>query len=176
VAVLSANWAAYAEGTEPSRGNDFAAISEGGKVSTSPSDNRRVFRKRLLETVRALRDADKEVVLVGPIPELAWSAPERLAISLVRNEPFPAGPRTEDFLRRERTVLAVLEEADRMAGVTVVYPHKVLCGAMNCAVVRGGKRLYFDDNHIDTEGNRILAPAIDAALGRALARNFGDLN
>jgi hypothetical protein len=136
--------------------------------SRSAEDNRQLFARTLVATVDVLRNMGKKVLIIGPIPELAWPAPARLAAAALWGAAIPSGPTLEQFQARQSHVLPVLDALAKRGGVAVVYPHKVLCDAVVCAVEHDGKRLYFDDNHIDAEGNRLLEPLVRAGLERVM--------
>ncbi len=164
IVVLGGLWANYTEGVLTTATHIFKALSDDGTSSTNAAGNREVFARSLLRTVRTMRVMGKKVLIVGPFPELDWPAPQRLATAARFGQPMPSGPSLERFLERQKTVLAVLAQMERIEGVVVVYPHKVMCDAQACAVTHNGKRLYFDDNHIDMEGNRLIEPMIKDAL------------
>ncbi len=184
VVVLSAIWANYAEGnllsnlqaSNPLRDGESPTQSGFRTRAEQVSENRSAFKRSFLRTVAALRKAGKLVLIVGPVPELEWSAPHRLASAAQFGRLPPNGPPLESFLERQRHVLEVLKELGQLEGVAVVYPHEVLCGDRVCDIVRNGKRLYFDDNHIDMEANRLLEPMIAAGFERLGVRsvNGGD--
>ena len=174
--VLGAIWANYAEGNlvsnphSANRLDDEQSPGRWQRLWMSREEMleaaRKAFQRSIHRTVANLRQAGKLVLIVGPVPELEWSAPPRLAAAAQYGASAPTGPTLESFRARQRTVLDVLKEVGQRDGVAVVYPHEILCGEKVCDIVRNGKRLYFDDNHIDMEANRLLEPMIAAGFAR----------
>lgn len=137
------------------------------EVSTdrSASNNQAVFRRNLLATVKSLTDRAVRVVLIGPLPEIGWDVPRNVARRNVWNANLPPLPSREEFLSRQRTVLAVLNEAAALPNVEVLRPDRVLCDDV-CGVEREGKVLCFDDNHLSIHGVTLPNSELVALLKR----------
>jgi hypothetical protein len=122
-------------------------------------------------TVDRLREADKTVVIVYPVPEAGFPAPAVIGRLLAsgrdpasQNTPFAA------FEQREKDVFAILDRTgvdrtglDRTGTEDVirVYPHKFLCDRESCLVYDGGAILYRDKNHLTEAGAALVAPAFE---------------
>lgn len=113
--------------------------------------------------VRAIRAAGKRVIVIGPVPNYANDVPRTVALAW-QAQPGTAtdGVETSTFLARNQLAMSRLARLES-EGVTVIYPHRLLCRE-TCDVVRDGKVLYFDDHHLSVAGSRILAPAVAAAI------------
>jgi hypothetical protein len=114
--------------------------------------------------VKRLRELGAKVLIVASYPELETPAPTRLAFAAQNGQPTPHGPSRKSYLARQEHVLTILTQLDRLDGVTVIYPHELLCSADFCDMARNGRRLYFDDNHIDIAANRLLEPIFEENL------------
>ena len=162
--ILSAIWAFYTEGGAFGEQNSHRQIfTDSRSTQASVEENRRVFARAMIGLVQRLRASGRNVVVVGPIPELNISAPEALA----RRELYggsATGPSYGDFLAREQAVLPVLQMLAQQEDVTVLYPSRYLCDGRRCDIAREGKALYIDDNHLSTAGLDALQPMLEDVL------------
>jgi hypothetical protein len=55
-------------------------------------------------------------------------------------------------------VLATFASMHKLYGVTVIYPHAVLCARGSCALSVDGIPLYRDEHHLSVFGALRLAP------------------
>jgi hypothetical protein len=168
---LSGKWADYAEGqTYPAAGTRHFYIMDAVSSEQSVSNNRAVFRRNLLATIKSLTDRGIRVVLIGPAPEIGWDVPRNLARRNAFDAVLPALPRRDDFLVRQATVLSVLQEAAAMPNVQVLRPDVVFCAEV-CAVERAGRVLYFDDNHLSIHGVTLLTRELENSLATGRGMN-----
>lgn len=121
--------------------------------------------ENLAEVVKRLSAAGKEVWLVGPVPDVKTLVPRALYLkSLGLAEDYELRPREDQFKATQSRTLAVLEELARLPEVSLVLPHEVLCADGWCEVVRDGRPLYFDDNHLTTFGAKLVARTLEPAF------------
>jgi peptidoglycan/LPS O-acetylase OafA/YrhL len=114
----------------------------------------------LLKSAQRLRAAGKRVILLAPIPKPEASVPLYLA-QLVQHGAVGALPAIErKTFDRQVAERAVLLRAMQTMGVDIVSPGDLLCDAAACNLERGGKPLYFDDNHLSMTGARLVATAV----------------
>lgn len=150
---------------------------EGGQAlvlldaETGESTGNRVLLERgLAATLSGLRAAGKEVVLVGPVPEVGWHVPHTLA-QRARFGGWLGGAAIEPgmaaFHRRNVRTIALLESIAESHGARVVLPHRWLCGeGATCPVVSSGRPLYGDTDHLTITGALLLAPMVRGELNR----------
>jgi peptidoglycan/LPS O-acetylase OafA/YrhL len=125
-------------------------------------DDVTAFREALNQTVDRLRRQHIEVMIVGPVPEMAWNVPQALAAAEWRHAAWPTGPAKAEFLSQQLSVMAVLHHLER-TGVPLVYPHEFLC-AETCTYARNGNVFYSDSEHLSTRGADLLRPSFEAWL------------
>ncbi|MGB8365037.1 MAG: acyltransferase family protein [Rhizomicrobium sp.] len=161
--ILEARWAKYAEGTtygyEP---EGHVVLIDGGRDDMADAGNHAVFARGLERTVKAL--AGKKVVIVASVPEIGWPVPAVLARQKLAAKARIFPPSADAYLDRQKFVLATLARLRRDDGVSVVYPHKVLCRSGSCEVARDGIPLYRDEHHLSVFGARQLTVLFSAAL------------
>lgn len=161
--VIAGRWAFYAEGDAYDNGK-----SEVNRFNTGdPARNRTLFHDTLRGTVERIVASGRTVTLVGPIPELKGHLPNAMIRALMRKETRDFSLPYAVFAERNKAVLMTLDELDKIAGVRVVYPHKVLCNATACQTTANGKPFYYDDDHLGLFGTKaiegVLADAIDVS-------------
>ena len=158
--ILEARWAKYAEGStygaEPE--GHIVLTDDGGTDDTS---NHAVFARGLARTVKAL--AGKKIVIVASVPEIGWPVPAVLAREKLADKMRIAPPSTDAYFERQKFVLATFAALQRKDGVTIVYPHEVLCRSGACAVSLNGIPLYRDEHHLSVYGaHQLTALFMDA--------------
>ncbi|MEZ5568031.1 MAG: acyltransferase family protein [Halioglobus sp.] len=120
-----------------------------------PRDNA-VARQRLMQTVRALQDAGKEVWLVTPPPSTDFEVGDCLERAF--NGAVLLGRRHCDIdavLSRERLqpVMDSLEAVQAATGASLISLPALLCGDTRCATTRNGIPLYRDRLHLSVDGS-----------------------
>lgn len=123
------------------------------------------FAEALDRTVRAIRAAGAEVLLVGPVPELNFDVPSAVLRQAQIGVAVPETRRADVDLRQSivQAAMAAVSKAD---GVAVVQPADTLCDATACAHARDGLPLYEDSNHLTPVGAELItAPIADAVVG-----------
>ncbi len=158
VVILMARWGKNADGLAyGDEGTGFVPISDQDGKAVKPSDNAAIFTRGLRRTVAALRAMKRDVVLVGPVPEIGWPVPRVLAREEITGKPRRAVPSQVEYLRRQRVVLPLFERlAQADEGISAVYPGRYLCAGEQCAVMENGIPLYRDQHHLSVYGARRL--------------------
>lgn len=122
------------------------------------------FAEALDHTVRAIRAAGAEVLLVSPVPELNFDVPSAMLRQAQIGVPVPV-TRRADVERRQSIVEAAMAKVAKMDGVSVVDADAVFCDAATCAYARDGLPLYEDSNHLNAIGAELVtAPIADAVV------------
>jgi peptidoglycan/LPS O-acetylase OafA/YrhL len=160
--VLAARWTLHAESTrfgDETGGRRFLVAEGAQKLSVSNS--RRVLSQGLRRTLERLQQVlpRARVLLVGPVPELGFDAPQCRARALL----FGRSPsRCESVLQsevesRQQVVDGLLEEvAAAFPAVTLFRPASRLCDGQRCAASQDSTLLYVDDDHLSPAGAALL--------------------
>jgi hypothetical protein len=170
--VLAAHWPLYATGVR--YGREAAGHVRLGDADTDPAAaeaNAAVLRRALERTAATLAEAGKEVVIVGPIPEIRAPVPWTLALAAWHGRDIDIRPTRDAFEARNDTVLAVLAGLVERGLVRVVHPHHALCDDDRCRVEGEGRALYTDDNHLSRRGAEAIAARAGGGAPRAFPRN-----
>lgn len=166
--VLGARWALSAEGKRYAHesGTDVTLVDlEAADTARLP--NYVVFETGLARTIDALHRLGKQVVLVGTIPEVGYDVPSAYMVAQVTGRDANAivSPALADYRVRTRHVAAVFARVARRTPVSFVDPSRYLCTS-RCLVVRAGRPMYRDDDHLSTYGSYFLSPAFDEVFAR----------
>lgn len=162
---LIGRWAVYAEGklSRPEKRDDV--LLSDGKTPEARANNPVILARAFEVTLARLRAMKKRIVVVGPVPEADYVVPDALAqLAASHLDHEIAAPTRAQFALRQRYVLPMLARAQATAGVTVLYPHTLLCDAQHCAIEADGRALYSDNNHISTFGAKHIAALFEPAL------------
>jgi peptidoglycan/LPS O-acetylase OafA/YrhL len=162
VVVLAARWALHAESTrfgDETGGRRFL-VDEASEEPSVPS-SRRALREGLRRTLERLTQAlpRARVVLVGPVPELGFDAPQCQARALLFGRPTQrcASVPHSEVEQRQHFVDALLDEvAGAFPAVTSFRPASRLCDGQRCAAIRDGTLLYVDDDHLSPAGAELV--------------------
>jgi hypothetical protein len=126
------------------------------------------FGDALIRTVEILQAAGARVLVLGQVPEVEFNVPAAVVRKLRGLSSLPT-VEVADFQRRQHRVLDGLGRLEALGVATVIYPHRMLCGAQTCAIVEGDRPLYRDDDHLSALGaTRVIEASkhlIDAAAG-----------
>jgi hypothetical protein len=119
----------------------------------------------LEQTIAALLAAGKHVWLVGPVPEIGFDVPRYVHLqALGFAQDLDIAPTLDEFNARQRFVLALLDDLAQRYAVGVILPHRRLCDGTRCAVMRDGRLLYSDDDHLSVFGAQSIAEDFSAAF------------
>ncbi|GAA0542467.1 peptidoglycan/LPS O-acetylase OafA/YrhL [Rhizomicrobium palustre] len=164
--ILMARWGKAAQGTAyGNEGNGFVAIGDDEAHAQAPAENAPIFARGLKRTVDALRAGGKQVLLVGPVPEIGWTVPQVLArLAQEHREHVVVSPPAKKFYEREAEVLPLFHAMAEQQGVSAVFPHDYLCKSGRCAVRKEGIPLYKDEHHLSDYGAKKLEPLLDKAI------------
>ncbi len=128
------------------------------KPSLDPEALKKAFVGGIAGTIRYLRAGGRRVVLVAEPPTVVYFHRHAVAQMRPYNNPGDIRPLTADYMKEQAVYFGIFDGLKKDGGVTVVYPHHMLCDAARCRVDYGGDALYFDDNHLSVQGARYLEP------------------
>ena len=171
--ILMARWGKAAQGTAyGNEGHGFVAIGDDEAHAQKPADNAAIFARGLKRTVDALRADGRQVLLVGPVPEIGWTVPQVLArLAQEHREHVVVAPSAKKFYEREAEVLPLFHAMAAKKGVSAVFPHDYLCKSGRCAVRKDGIPLYRDEHHLSDYGAKKLEPLLDKAIDPLFANS-----
>ncbi len=163
--ILIGRWAISAEGTRyANEDGDPFEIVDTFEGESRQADPRKLFETGLSRTVRSLLEANKKVVIVGPVPEVGHDVPSVNHIALITNRDVNSmiAPTVDEFMARNKKVFSVLSRLENELGVRVLLPSDLLCGEAICGVaLEDGTSLYRNDHHLSTFGSKYVSEIFD---------------
>jgi hypothetical protein len=162
--LLDAKWASPAG--EPSLDKQRSGwnTDDESRIKGGQGETRAVFARSLARTVKMLRDAGKQVVIIGPVPEFRGSVPNDLARMRVWGGHWEIAPSRAAFLAREAYAYSVFGAVAKANGATVIRLDPVLCPDARCLTMEDGRPLYRDSTHLSVFGAEHLAPLFRHSL------------
>ena len=119
------------------------------------------FKNSLIETSCMLAK-HRPVYLVRPIPEMGVDVPKKLSRNILLgrgNDDIKIS--IEEYYKRHKFIWDAQDQAAKQCGLTILNPLPYLCDDRYCYGSRGGRPLYYDDDHLSEYGNKFLVPMFD---------------
>jgi peptidoglycan/LPS O-acetylase OafA/YrhL len=114
------------------------------------------MKASLIKTVRSLRAAGKNVLIIGSVPEIGWSVPERyLDIAFFEIDGEGQGPRGSEVADRIDPVDQLLTDVSGSLGAMFAPVFGHFCADM-CQIEIDGHLLYRDDDHLSEMGAQMM--------------------
>jgi peptidoglycan/LPS O-acetylase OafA/YrhL len=163
--ILAARWAISTQGSryKHEAGDPVELVDVSSREQHSGS-NPELFAAGLRRTIRTLQEAGKEVVLVRPVPEVGYDVPAANYIARItgRDVNRMIAPGVDEYVTRNKQVLAIFSRLQKDLSVATVDPAALLCDDKYCRVaLQDGTALYRDDDHLSTYGSRYVSSAFD---------------
>ena len=176
--VLLARWTLTLEGTrfnnkeggvETSKNKPHLDLVVDGQPEYHPNyDHRPGLAKRYSDSIQALLDMGKKVILVYPVPETGWDVPTYLSryymINPTREFRSEVGSTSHEvFKERNSRSYDALDKVGTHPGLYRIYPENILCDndvKDRCIVQKQGHTLYRDDDHLSNAGAKLIVEQI----------------
>ena len=163
--LLAARWGLSTEGVRyQGEAGSVVFIADDQSNQIGFEENRAVFHRGLERTLSELRALGRQVVLVGPVPEVGWNVPQALAMQSHTGIQRTIRPTREAFHDRQAFVIETMATLGPAYGATIVLPHESLCSEEPCRIESGGRPLYRDDDHLSQFGARAISSLFEPIL------------
>lgn len=170
--ILLAQWSSYIHEYNFDNGvggksvrHDVYYSVRGTPLSADIAIRRRVLLDAYVDTIRALRNGHRKIIVVLPVPEQGWDVPKFLGRIAMRGDPqvdVPASPLSV-YRSRHADLLLAFKRLDDDPSIIFVDSAHAFCDLPNrsgCAASIAGKPLYYDDNHLTNQGAAMLVHEI----------------
>ncbi len=168
--VIVARWSAAVSATRIgafTRSDLF--LTDGLSRERSAAETGQVAERALARLLEQF--GDRRFVVLAYSPEQEIDVPRTLALDRLRAAPVRPGVSRQSYDLRQAPVHRMLDRlAAGHANLAVIDLGEALCNRTSCPLVRDGRILYADDNHLSRAGALMLAPIFAQALGAADAR------
>jgi peptidoglycan/LPS O-acetylase OafA/YrhL len=168
--ILSARWAAYLYGSTHDLGPAEPAtpIKYLLRVSRQPErqlllpEREFYFSQKMKETILSLINSNKKVTIISSVPEVGYNVPNYMARKFMNGIETELIDNREYFFERHAFLLDFFKELEKIDGVNIIYPHKILCeDKKTCLYEINGQPLYYDDHHLSVKGSEFISPIFD---------------
>lgn len=112
--------------------------------------------QRLDQTIRALRGLNRNVILIGAVPQQPFDVPRHLARLTQRGDATEGVGVSRAKFDARSAWLRTYYPGWRALGVHIWEPSDMLCNARYCAVIRAGVPLHFDKHHLSLNAARLI--------------------
>lgn len=163
--ILSARWGYYTQNvsineSEPDQ-NIFLYDALDNSLSTENSQ--RTFARTLDSSLEFLRNIQRNVLIIGPVPEATQNIPNCMSKHIVLRKPPCKKITLSEVLARQHFVLDSFK-AKQSEGVFTFFPHITQCKNDICITAKEGDPLYYDDDHLSINGALYFKDALDTFL------------
>jgi peptidoglycan/LPS O-acetylase OafA/YrhL len=153
--IMFASWSSYSSPTGMYTLSDME-----GRVG-----NRNVFPHAIHETIRVLKEAGRDVWLIGPTPGAPSDAPLKLTMSLLFDSSVPKPKSLSEVRERDTYFYRAVSDVRNASLLHVVDPVPWFCDSDSCRYADdAGMPLYRDGGHLNTRGARFVQPFLSSAL------------
>lgn len=178
IIILLARWTANIEGSRYD--NQEGGIERGSAGYAIPAeltvseymnaDNKlELITNTITKSIEQLLNEGKKVLLIYPIPETGWHIPFHLAreIKIGINRTQPLTTSYDNFKQRVYRTHKVLDAIGENENLIRLHPEYILCDtfiANRCITQLNNKPLYYDNNHLNSIGAKMLSEKITSTL------------
>ncbi|WP_131115771.1 acyltransferase family protein [Lichenihabitans psoromatis] len=113
------------------------------------------------DTIAALTQRGRRVVVILPSPAALYDVPRSLALAALHHEPPP--PLQSEAAARAALAgtTAILSDLHKTQTFETIDPFTALCDGATCAVAREGHALYADQDHVTRFGSTLFPSLFD---------------
>ncbi|MEI6415995.1 MAG: acyltransferase family protein, partial [Pseudomonadota bacterium] len=174
--LVCCRWSTRMTGTGYGRelffSNHFPIILRhyGDAKPASPNDNPTLVRNGLRAFCQQVTTMQRQVILLGPVPELSASPIEVMQTNMLlgKASPMPCATVAEFMIRQESTLKMLGELANTTPLVHYLPIHSVMQQAQSFVIQDKGQFLYFDSHHLTAAGARYVLSKLDPAISDLL--------
>jgi hypothetical protein len=162
--ILAGRWPFYVEGSDykPAKLTTLTLADFLGE-KVQGAENQQVVEFSLRQTIQALLDMNRKIVIVSPVPEIGYDVPSANFIALRSgrdlNEIIALS--TDKYFARNQGTFAILSKVKEEYGIQVVNPWTALCVESRCRVTIDGVPLYKDDDHLSLFGSEVVSIVLE---------------
>lgn len=160
--IITARWALYVENNSYGKDTQHSDLMKYKEKNVR--DPEAMVRNSLEDTIVWLQKQGKNVVIIFDVPENIYDIPHVLTkISIMK---FDVDIRTTlaAYKKRQAKFFKIATDMSQKYAVTLLYPHKYMCGKTLCEITKNDVPLYFDSNHLSVFGAMQLKELAREAL------------
>lgn len=152
--ILVSRWTVSTEGERYKTDPEAVVTLVDTQSSIPEGSNTLIFETGMQRTIEKLLSLNRKVVIISTVPEVGYNVPSAYFIALRtgRDVNQIIAPSIDEYNQRNATANKVTAKLQDQYNIMVIDPSTVLCDQTNCKVVRDGKPMYIDSNHLSYFG------------------------
>jgi peptidoglycan/LPS O-acetylase OafA/YrhL len=162
--ILASRWTIWLEGSryKQEEGVNSNLVDALDEAPTNASEEY-LFTLGLERTIKALRELNRNVVVVAPLPEIGYDVPSAnfIASRTGRDINQIVAPSLEEYFARNQKTFAIFKSFEEKYGIQIIEPWKVFCTEGICRAAINGIPLYKDDDHLSIFGSELVTPIFE---------------
>ena len=122
-----------------------------------------IILKNIEIFIKKIKNLDKDIYIVMPTPEMGWEIPNNLARVLhFKNkiEKNTLSISKKVFSERNREIYEFFINLKKNYNLNLIYPNDIFCDNLRCYSHKNNIPLFFDDDHLNMEGAKLLSKKI----------------
>ena len=160
--ILAGIWGALENGHRYKRNDRKFKLKD--IVVDSNLSQRVALKNGLTRTVNALLALDRQVIIASDVPEIGIEIPKLLWITKIRRDLNidDALPTIVSHHQWSKDADNIIEGFSTLQNVTIIHPDsKMFDKSGKLIIISNKKILYYDGDHLSTEGSRFVSPVFD---------------
>lgn len=160
--VIIGRWTAYIYGqSDPARirnGDNRASMYFGDERYMDENRLLQEFSKNLTQTLCAL-PKNSPIYITQPVPEMGTNVPATMTKALLfGEEKIDLSIEDDLYFERNTNIRRIISDAATTCKAVVLDPSEILCQKGRCIADVNGRPIYFDGDHLNEFGNKLLTP------------------
>lgn len=119
------------------------------------------FTSLLISSIKYIQDLGYHVHLIDSIPYPGWKVPETIVRTKLLNKEM-----THTYEDATPNIVFDLKDTldINLIGLSTYFPKDYLCANGACSIMKDGSPLYFDSNHLSSDGVKAIEPILLSTL------------
>jgi len=162
--ILASRWTIWLEESRYKEEDGVSSYLTDG-IGEAPSDasEEYLFTLGFERTIKAIRELDRSVVVIAPLPEIGYDVPSAnfIASRTGRDINELIAPSLDEYFARNQGTFEILKSFEEKYGIQIIEPWKILCTEGKCRAAINEIPLYNDDDHLSVFGSELITPIFD---------------
>mgnify|MGYP003575167225 CR=1 FL=1 len=160
--IIISRWTAYIYGqSDPKRirnGDNRASMYFGEEKYMAEAQLLQEFSKNLTTTLCSLPKTSPKFIM-QPVPEMGTNVPATMTKALLFGEEnIDLSIEDDLYFARNSNIRRIISDAATTCKAVVLDPSEILCQKGRCIADINGRPIYFDGDHLNEFGNKLLTP------------------
>lgn len=148
-------------GFEIGTGHYFISLDQDNLFETKKREM--IILKNIEIFIKEIENLKKDIYIIMPTPEMGWEVPQNLARIAHYKKDIKSDTLSiskEVFYERNKIIHDFFENLKKKYNLKLIYPDDIFCDNSRCYAHKNKLPLYFDDDHLSSEGAKLLSKKI----------------